>query len=256
MTAWPIDNETDLTAQLFVTAGEGGKVTALCIAKSCHSFRGEVSPAAIRPTDVYRGEPGASDLLLPSELVPRKTVAEVIVTGAAPEELSRPALTSLRVGDFLLENELQEGETIPSGWAPLAPNSPERRAYMGEYDARWREERFPRLPEDFDPRFYNAAPAALTLPGFFSGGDAVRIEGLSIDVVESAVPTQEVHVTFGFRDDVAESMVLVIDTMMIDASAQTLEWVWRASCSLQGRSYSLRSCRLHVADDELEASGS
>jgi hypothetical protein len=70
------------------------------------------------------------------------------------------------------------------------------------------------------------------------------------------VPTQEVHVTFGFRDDVAESMVLVIDTMMIDASAQTIEWVWRASCSLQGRSYSLRSCRLHLTDDELEATGS
>ncbi len=181
------------------------------------------------------------------------TAAELLVTGDVTDEVTRPSRPSIQIGEHLLESDLEEGEALPSAWQPLAVNTPERRAHGGSYDATWRQERFPQLPKDFDPRFYNAAPAALKLPASFPAGAPVRITGLSLEAAETLVPAQALLATFGFRGDEVESKTLVLDTLLIDATSQTIEWVWRASCSLQGRSYSLRSCRLHAAEAETGA---
>lgn len=60
---------------------------------------------------------------------------------------------------------------IPPHWQPRA-------GFAGTYDAAWREERYPLLPEDFDPRFFLAVPSDQVYPGFLEGGEGVTLIGL------------------------------------------------------------------------------
>jgi hypothetical protein len=41
------------------------------------------------------------------------------------------------------------------------------------------EHKFPLLPDDFDPRFYQAAPGDQQVPGYLSGGEEVELENLT-----------------------------------------------------------------------------
>lgn len=47
----------------------------------------------------------------------------------------------------------------PAGFGPLGKAWAPRLALAGTYDARWLDERHPRLPEDFDFAYWNGAPA-------------------------------------------------------------------------------------------------
>jgi hypothetical protein len=47
---------------------------------------------------------------------------------------------------------------VPVGFGPVAPHWQPRSDRAGTYDERWKSERFPLLPKNFDPRFLNAAP--------------------------------------------------------------------------------------------------
>ena len=49
----------------------------------------------------------------------------------------------------------------PMGFGPLAPDWEPRRSFVGTYDEAWQKNRAPYLPNDFNPRFFNAAPADL-----------------------------------------------------------------------------------------------
>lgn len=46
----------------------------------------------------------------------------------------------------------------PVGFGPLAPHWQPRSDLAGTYDGHWERERYPLLPQDFNPRFLNAAP--------------------------------------------------------------------------------------------------
>jgi hypothetical protein len=61
---------------------------------------------------------------------------------------------------------------VAPGWAP-------RVAWAGTYDAAWSTARKPLLPSDFDARFFNAAPPALTAPGFLRGDEHGAALGVS-----------------------------------------------------------------------------
>lgn len=84
----------------------------------------------------------------------------------------------------------------PAGTGPVAPHWQPRVGYAGTYDARWSETRDPLPPEDFDLRYYHAAPAdqqtrkplmgyeEVTISGF-NGQGALRfvIPRLSFDII-------------------------------------------------------------------------
>ncbi|WP_053078337.1 DUF2169 family type VI secretion system accessory protein [Methylobacterium tarhaniae] len=65
----------------------------------------------------------------------------------------------------------------PQGFGPISPWWVQRQRHAGTYDAAWKAERHPRLPADFDYRFYQTAHPSLILPGYLRGDEAVRIEG-------------------------------------------------------------------------------
>jgi len=63
---------------------------------------------------------------------------------------------------------------VSSSWMP-------RVSYAGTYDESWMKKRAPYLPDDFDPRFFNAASPGLIYNGYIRGGEPVTIKGMSPD---------------------------------------------------------------------------
>jgi hypothetical protein len=63
----------------------------------------------------------------------------------------------------------------PAGVGWVGRNWAPRAALVGTYDERWREERAPLLPPDFDERFYNGASAGLVARPHLRGGERVRL---------------------------------------------------------------------------------
>ncbi|MCC6522034.1 MAG: DUF2169 domain-containing protein, partial [Polyangiaceae bacterium] len=66
----------------------------------------------------------------------------------------------------------------PAGFAPYDVTWPQRFEKVGTYDRRWLETLFPGPAVDFDPHFYNTAPADQQLTGFFNGDEAFLLEGM------------------------------------------------------------------------------
>lgn len=67
----------------------------------------------------------------------------------------------------------------PMGFGPPCSYWTPRLGYAGTYDARWQKERYPLVPEDFDDRFYQAAPEDQQVEGFLKGGETVELQNLS-----------------------------------------------------------------------------
>jgi hypothetical protein len=66
----------------------------------------------------------------------------------------------------------------PVGFGPVPRHWQPRLPLAGTYDASWEQHRAPLLPKDFDPRFYNTAPADQVASGFLRGGEDVELTGM------------------------------------------------------------------------------
>lgn len=66
----------------------------------------------------------------------------------------------------------------PAGFGPLPIAYPQRARYLGTSDQRWRDTRWPHLPEDTDARYFMAAPDDQQLQGFWSGGEPVAVRNM------------------------------------------------------------------------------
>ncbi|NPC86446.1 DUF2169 domain-containing protein, partial [Pyxidicoccus fallax] len=67
----------------------------------------------------------------------------------------------------------------PAGFGAIASYWAPRLGLGGTFDAHWRKTRHPLLPEDFDERFHQCAPADQQTPGFLVGGEAIELVNLS-----------------------------------------------------------------------------
>jgi hypothetical protein len=121
---------------------------------------------------------------------------------------------------------------ISRGWRP-------RVDYAGTYDERWLSERFPFLPSDFDPRYFQSAPTDQQVP-FFRGGESVRCLNMSPrGPFEAVVPSFDVPIVFRFKDgDVPATPNL--DTLIVEPTGGRILAIWRASARLGPKLKALR----------------
>jgi hypothetical protein len=123
---------------------------------------------------------------------------------------------------------------VPPSWRP-------RTAYAGTYDERWRRDRMPFPPADFDPRYENTAALDQVLPGYLVGGEPVRITGVRPDGAgyQFSLPAfrPEIVVRIGDRRETPE---VRCDTLVVDTEAQRLWLVARGVVDVQGKVSSLR----------------
>ncbi|HKM54791.1 MAG TPA: DUF2169 domain-containing protein, partial [Isosphaeraceae bacterium] len=122
--------------------------------------------------------------------------------------------------------------TIGRGWQP-------RVKYAGTYNQRWLDERFPFLPEDFDPQYFLAAPADQQVP-HLKGGEVVRCLNMTPErTFELHTPRFGFPIFFRFRDrDVKTAPQL--DTLIVEPDRKRFLAVWRASTPLGRKLNALR----------------
>jgi hypothetical protein len=89
--------------------------------------------------------------------------------------LEATLVPNLEDPEDLLTSPEQDKRAVSLG--PIARDWPARRALAGTYDERWRRERHPLVPDDFDDDFWQCAP--VDQRAVIRGGEPVELVGLS-----------------------------------------------------------------------------
>jgi hypothetical protein len=84
------------------------------------------------------------------------------------------------VPNIVYPDDADRDRPRPAGFGPVASHWRPRVGFAGTYDDRWQQTRQPLLPEDFDDRFFQCAPADQQAPGFMRGGEPVALRGMSL----------------------------------------------------------------------------
>jgi hypothetical protein len=129
----------------------------------------------------------------------------------------------------------------PAGFGPVGRHWMPRRLYAGTYDAKWMDERMPLLPEDFDDRFHNAAPAGLVVPGRLKGGEPVEVAGCTPEGrLAFRLPRIEpwAKVLVG---DWGKSIPLELDSVTVDTGAMEIRLVWKGDVPVHREVAAIRS---------------
>jgi hypothetical protein len=123
----------------------------------------------------------------------------------------------------------------PMGFGFVAPWWSSRARHAGTYDAAWQEHRMPFLPDDFDERFFQVAPADQVLVGHPSGGEKVEVIGVHASgPLRFALPGRPPAIVVRLGTSRLTPPALC-DTIIIDADRLRLIMVWRGQVPIHGR---------------------
>jgi hypothetical protein len=133
----------------------------------------------------------------------------------------------------------------PQGFGPLQPHWAPRRNFAGTYDQAWQDTRHPRLPTDFDPRFYHSV-----LPDQWAtlvGGEPVEILNASIDgPIKFRLPQLIVNARTNIGRDRHDTRLRIVG-IAIDATAKTLAMIWNTAVPCNGRDTEVEGSTLRIA---------
>lgn len=134
-------------------------------------------------------------------------------------------LAEFMQGDPLAPMMVHGFGAVAKTWLP-------RRADAGTFDAAWQLARAPRMPPDYDLRFWNAAHRRLQFTDLLRGVEIIEITGVShhSPVTTVALPHAALGIQAGGEDQAHLRMVL--DTVEIDVRSDTtaehrLNLTWR-----------------------------
>lgn len=128
------------------------------------------------------------------------------------------------------------GAYDPLAFGPIGRHWSPRQRYAGTYDDEWRQTTSPLLPRDFDETFFQCAPPDQQMD-FPVGGEPVALHHLvpGQPLVTFELPRPELIVKVLFRNQTAEELLPVVDTVFIEPDKGTLTYVYRASIKLAKR---------------------
>jgi hypothetical protein len=123
---------------------------------------------------------------------------------------------------------------LPAGFGFYHRAWQPRAAYAGTYDETWRLERSPRLPRDFNCRYYNGAHPDLQADGFLQGDEPVDLinltpEGRMQFNLPGVRPLCQV-LRAGNKE--AEKIPMNLDTVLFEPDERTVCMVWRGAAAL------------------------
>lgn len=137
----------------------------------------------------------------------------------------------------------------PAGYGAIATWWSPRRERAGTFDDRWRADRFPLMPLDFDVRYYNVASPGLMLEEPLRPGDAVAVMGMSVErLFRFDVPPLGVVFCARFDTGRAARLPAAIDTLLIEPGEQRIEIVARQVFPIGRGREVLRELRVDVDD--------
>lgn len=127
----------------------------------------------------------------------------------------------------------------PTGFGPVGRAWQPRVGFAGTYDDHWLKETRPLLPQDFDNRYFQAAPVDQQLPQLEPGSGFGCANMSAGGGFVAYLPALQVPVRFRLNDR-TESSVVVADTLILEPSATRLILVGRCSLRLPRKLTSLR----------------
>lgn len=182
----------------------------------------------IRAADEHHGDPATAPLRYESDLCPQKAGTDVVLLGDVPpvslqvSSRSREARSvHLLAGPLVKTASVRGDEGLGEVFGFVRRDAEVRRRFAGTYDRRWREERCPMLPLDFDDRFHNAAPPDQVVTPHLLGGERVRVIGAAADELSFHLPAAAIEVTMTVRGDEAHGRP-ALDTVRIEPGAHRL----------------------------------
>ena len=111
------------------------------------------------------------------------------------------------------------------GWRP-------RVGLAGTYDEKWQENKFPFLPDDFDPRYYQAAPEDQQMD--YPHGDEVELVNLTPEGRTCFyLPKIRVPVEFFRLEGESRTVQAALDTILLEPDHGLFMLCWRAATPLQ-----------------------
>ena len=134
--------------------------------------------------------------------------------------------------------KMPDGKYKPMSFGPIGRNWLPRSGYAGTYDKKWQAEVFPFLPEDFDDRYFNAAPEDQQLSELV-GGEQVVLANLTHPAltpsgrIEFHLPALALNVTLTPQKGSAERIAARVDTLVIEPDKQRFTILWRVVRDLQ-----------------------
>jgi uncharacterized protein YjbI with pentapeptide repeats len=118
----------------------------------------------------------------------------------------------------------------PAGFGPVNPAWPSRRGKVGkDYGRAYREKRAPFYADDFDWTYFQAAPADQQLPGYLRGDEELVLQNLhpKAEVLAARLPGIRIRVFVNDVHDRFREARMNLDTLFVDADAETLFLTWR-----------------------------
>jgi hypothetical protein len=147
--------------------------------------------------------------------------------GVGLADAAEAPLPNLELPDHALRSPMQRPP--PAGVGPVAAHWQPRRGRAGTYDERWRRERAPYLPDDFDQRFLCCAPTDQVAPGHLTGDEEVALDRLT-PAGRECLPLRGERFAVEIRSGRARhGCAPRLDLVRIDADQREVTLLWRAS---------------------------
>lgn len=129
----------------------------------------------------------------------------------------------------------------PAGFGPLGRMWKDRFSKVGTYKGRWKQERFPGFPEDFDWGHFNAAPEGLQVEGYLRGDEALTMENLHPEIARYSCKLPGLRVRCFLQEAVGRDageplfreVEMNLDTLWVDMDSERLVLVWRGVSPVQ-----------------------
>ena len=121
----------------------------------------------------------------------------------------------------------------PMALCPLGRGWPARAQYAGTYDKEWLDDVFPFLPNDFDERYYHAAPVDQQLP-IPKGPMEVVLRGFTLDGERRfMLPHLEAPVHVFPKRGERERLLATMDTIVFEPDMGRFTMSWRVARPLK-----------------------
>lgn len=129
-------------------------------------------------------------------------------------------------------------DTAPAcALSALPVHHPSRQRHAGTYDAAWRRDVFPFLPEDFNDLFHQSAPEDQRIP-YPVGGEEVALTHMQEGQPHlrfTLPPLDQLQIRVLRKDYGIEQPRAQVDTLFFETEARRMTAVWRASVPIRRR---------------------